>query len=408
MKNKIELTWPGKDKWERPEPRLLLEKSTYGTKKGAAENLLIHGDNLLGLKALEKDYAGKVKCVYIDPPYNTKSCFKHYDDSMEHSLWLNMMKERLVILRNLLREDGSIWISIDDDEYHYLKVLCDDIFGRKNYCGTFIWEKKRKPSFLNKNLGIVTEYIITYSKNRNFSIPFYYGQTTEGKKYPLNNSGNGLRVLSFPPGSVSFDIPDQVVQPQDMSEGNIITKLLDKLSIKNGKNVNLFRLEGEWRYSQKKLEEILRSDDLIKIAKIPFRPNRILSEQKPKKIKNLLSKAHYEVGTYEDAADESTSLFGSKNTFDYPKPEKLISFIINCASTPGDLILDCFAGSGTTGAVAHKMKRRWIMIEMNEHCNTHIAPRLQKVIDGKDLGGITEAVSWKGGGGFRYCDLIKE
>jgi adenine-specific DNA-methyltransferase len=375
---------------------------------GENNNLLIYGDNLLGLKALEKEYTGKVKCVYIDPPYNTKSCFEHYNDSFEHSIWLNMMKERLVILRNLLREDGSIWISIDDSECHYLKIVCDEIFGRKNYCGTLIWEKKRKPSFLNKNMGTITEYILTYSKDRNFSIPFCYGETTEGKKYPFNNSGNGLSILLFPPGSVSFDIPDQEIHPQDMSDGNIITKLLNKFVIKNGRNLNPFRLEGEWRYSQRKLEEIIQSGDLIKIAKIPFRPNRILSEQKPKKIKNLLSKAHYEVGTYEDAADESISLFGSKKIFDYPKPEKLIGFIISCASNPGDLVLDCFAGSGTTGAVAHKMGRRWIMIEMGEHCRTHIIPRMQQVIDGTDQGGISKSVDWKGGGCFQYKIIEEE
>lgn len=370
------------------------------------ENLIIKGENLTVLNIIEKKYINKIKCIYIDPPYNTKSCFTHYDDNMEHSLWLNMMKERLLILHRLLRQDGTICISIDDDEYHYLKILCDEVFGRKNYCGTLIWEKKRKPSFLHKNMGVITEYIITYAKKKDSSDPFYYGETTEGKKYPINNAGNGLNTISFPPGSVNFNILDQTIPPQDMSGGNITTELLDNLTIKNGKNLNSFRLKGEWRYSQSKLSSIIKSGDLIKIAKIPFRPNHIQANKKPKKIKNLLSKAHYDVGTYEDADKEGVDLFGNKNSFKYPKPEKLVSFIINCASKPGDIILDCFAGSGTTGAVAHKMGRKWIMIELGEHCHTHIIPRMEKVISGKDNGGITKLVEWRGGGSYRFEEIF--
>jgi adenine-specific DNA-methyltransferase len=411
-KTKLELTWIGKDHVSKIEPRILIEDTeiSYHASKRYGEddlfdNKLIFGDNLLALKALEQDYLGQVKCVYIDPPYNTGSAFEYYDDGVEHSQWLSLMKERLVIIKNLLREDGVLFCSIDDSEFSYLSILMDEIFGRKNSCGVFIWEKKKKPSFLNASMGVVTEYILAYAKNRPLSPPFVSGVTTVGKKYPLNNAGNSLGVLTFPAGKVVFKCPDQIFKPQDMSEGNIKTSLLDKLEVKNGRNLNEFRLEGEWRYSQKTLNEILLTNEQIVISKSPFRPNHIKDGGEPKKIKNLLTVAHFGMSTYEDATAESEALFGSANSFDYPKPELLISTLIQTVTKKGDIVLDSFAGSGTTAAVAHKLLRRWITIEMGEHCHTHIIPRLKKVIDGKDKGGITEMTDWKGGGGFRYYKI---
>lgn len=410
--NKLELTWVGKENRAKLEPRILIEevdKSYHAENRYSNndefDNKLIFGDNLLALKALENDYYCKVKCVYIDPPYNTKSAFAQYDDNLEHSIWLGLMRDRLEILKNLLRKDGIIFIHIDDNEQAYLKVLLDEIFGRKNFCGQFVWEKKKKPSFLNANMGIVTEYILAYSPDRSMSPPFIGGVTTEGKKYPINNAGNGLQELSFSSGSVRFKCADGVYQPQDMSEGKIKTELLDQLVVVNGRNKDPFRLKGEWRYSQKKLDEIIMNQEPIVISKIPFRPNHIKEGGEDKKIKNLLSIAHYNIPTYEDSNEESIKLFGNDNAFDYPKPEGLLEKLIESVTNPGDLVLDSFAGSGTTGAVAHKMGRRWIMIELGEHCHTHIIPRLKKVIDGEDKGGITEAVGWKGGGGFRYYRL---
>jgi adenine-specific DNA-methyltransferase len=404
---KLELTWIGKQVRPRLEPRILLadaERSYHApqrtTEDDIFDNRLIFGDNLLALKALEQEFTGQVKCIYIDPPYNTGSAFEHYDDGLEHSIWLGLMRDRLEILRKLLRKDGVIFVHIDDNEHAYLKVLMDEIFGRRNFCGQFIWEKKKKPSFLNANMGIVTEYILAYSPDRSLSPAFIGGLTTEGKKYPLNNAGNGVQILHFPPESVEFRCPDGSYAPQDMSEGAIVTKLLDRLTVKNGKNSNAFRLEGEWRYSQRKLDEIVTAKETLVISKIPFRPN-IKAGGEEKKIKNLLSIAHYQISTYEDSNAESEALFG-ENAFDYPKPEKLLSTLIGAVTSPGDLVLDTFAGSGTTGAVAHKMGRRWIMVELGEHCHTHIIPRLKKVVDGADAGGITETVGWKGGGGFRY------
>lgn len=424
---RLELTWPGKEDRFNPEPRILLEdkeksfsyeKNTDGFAKEFFDrmeveskvkptynNMLIHGDNLLALKALEQDYTGKVKCIYIDPPYNTGNAFEHYDDGLEHSIWLSLMRDRLELLQRLLDRTGVIFVSIDDNEYAYLKVLMDEIFLRKNYCGTLVWEKKKKPSFLNANMGGITEYILAYAKDRNYSPPFVGGYTTENKKYPINNAGNSVQILTFPPESVEFNCPDGFIQPQDMSEGNIITELLDKLEILHGRNKNAFRLKGEWRYSQKKLDEIIANKERILISKIPFRPNHIKSGNEPKKMKNLLSIAHYNMATYEDATEESRNLFGDHDAFGYPKPEKLIQTLISAVTEPGDLVLDSFLGSGTTAAVAQKMGRRWIGVEMGDHVYTHCLPRLQKVIKGEDAGGVTKATGWTCGGGFKFYEL---
>ena len=411
---KLELTWVGKYDEQQPlEPRILIENPEYSygevetgmlpNGKPWKGNMLIHGDNLLALKALEQDYAGCVKCICIDPPYNTGNAFEHYDDAVEHSIWLGLMRSRLILLRNLLSHDGVMFINIDDDECHYLKVLCDEVFGRKNFAGSIIWEKKKKPSFLS-NMGSVTEYVLAYAKDARFAPPFIYGETTVGKKYPFNNAGNGRAVLEFPAGSVRFNMPDCHIMPQDMSEGKIITILLDELDIKDGYNVNAFRLEGEWRYSQAKLNTILENKEEIVISKIPFRPNHIKSGGEPKKMKNLISVAHYGMDTYEDATKESIALFGAGN-FDYPKPEKLISVFVGAVTEVNDLVLDSFLGSGTTAAVAHKMGRRYSGVEMGNHAYTHCAVRLKKVIDGTDQGGISKAQNWKGGGGFRFYEL---
>jgi len=351
LKTKLELTWIGKETRHKLEPRLLFEdpaKSHHAPfrveKNDFFDNRLIFGDNLLALKALEQEFAGKIKCIYIDPPYNTGSAFEHYDDGMEHSLWLTLMRDRLELLRSLLAPDGVFFCSIDDSEVAYLTVLLDEIFGRRNGCGQFVWEKKKKPSFLNASMGIVTEYILAYAKDRSLSPAFIGGLTTAGKKYPLNNAGNGVRILTFPAGAVQFNCPDQIFKPQDMSDGKIITKLLDQLEVRNGRNVSTFRLEGEWRYSQAKLSEILEAGEAIIISKAPFRPNHIKEGGEPKKLKNLLSIAHYEMSTYEDATAESIALFGEGQSFDYPKPEKLIQVLIGAVTQPGDWVLDSFAG----------------------------------------------------------------
>lgn len=373
---------------------------------GAADtgNMLIRGDNLEALVSLRPSFIGAVRCIFIDPPYNTESAYRHYDDNLEHTIWLSMMYPRLELLRDLLSQDGVLFATIDDGQCHYLKVMMDEIFGRKNFCGSLIWEKKKKPSFLNANFGGVTEYVLAYARNRSQSPPFTLGTTTAGKKFPLNNAGNSLAVLTFPALRVEFGCQDQHFEPQDMSEGNIKTRLLDPLDVVHGRNAHAFRLEGEWRYSQNTLDEILAAGDTLRIAKSPFRPNHIKTGGEPKKMKNLLSVAHYGMSTYEDATAESEALFGHELAFEYPKPEKLVATLIEAVTSPGDLVLDSFLGSGTTAAVAHKLERRYIGIEMGEHAETLCAPRLRKVIEGEQ-GGISEAVSWKGGGGFDFFRL---
>lgn len=400
---KLELTRPGKHNEIALEPRILIEKPELSNNGEWSDNLLIHGDNLLALKALEQDYAGQVKCIYIDPPYNTGNAFEHYDDGLEHSQWLSLMKPRLELLKSLLSDDGVIFISIDDDEYHYLKILCDEVFGRWNYSWSFIREKKKKPSFLS-NMWSITEYILSYAKDKLKSPPFIYWETTKWKKYPFNNAWNWLAKLNFKAWSVSFQLNDQKIEPQDMSEGAIKTKLLTQLIIENGKNKNDFILEWERRYSQRKLDEIIKNNEWISISKIPFRPNHIKEWWEPKKAKNLLSIAHYWMSTYEDSTKETINLFWNSKAFDYPKPEMLLNFLVWSVTNPWDLVLDSFLWSWTTGAVAHKMGRRWIGIELWDHAYTHAKVRMDKVIAGEQWG-ISKAVERKGGWSYKFLEL---
>jgi len=388
---RVELIWTDKEKWESPEPRILLEKQVYkSSKDGIKDNLLIFGDNLLGLKALEREYTGKIKCIYIDPPYNTKSLFEHYNDSFEHSLWLNMMKERLVIMHRLLRMDGSIWISIDDGECHYLKILCDEIFGRKNFIETIIWERAYAPVNLKKTLSRSHDYILVYSKN------------TEGfqlNKLPRTDSADAR-----------YKNPDNDPrgpwQSGNLSVGPIIPSKVYPIITPSGRET--YPPSGYcWRLTKDRFKEYV-ADNRIWFGKcgsnVP-RIKRFLSEVKDGITAMTLWKRQ-EVGDSQEAKREVKE-FNAKEIFATPKPERLISRVVGLATEPGDLVLDCFAGSGTTGAVAHKMGRRWIMVELGKHCHTHIIPRLQMVIDGSDQGGISTSVNWAGGGGFRYCELEK-
>jgi adenine-specific DNA-methyltransferase len=387
-----------------PSDNRLVAEPELGVGGAFATNMLIHGDNLAALQCLALSHGEMVQCIYIDPPYNTGNAFSHYSDDLAHQAWLDMMAIRLHAMRALLRPNGYFFASIDEAQMAYFKVLCDQVFGRGNFVGNLIWEKKKKPSFLS-HLASITEYILVYAKDKTKAKPLYHGTTTQGKKYPINNAGNSLRTLVFPAHAVSFQLPDQIVPAQDMGEGRIVTQLLDDTQIVNGRNVNAFRLMGEWRYSQKKLDAILLAGDEIRISRIPFRPNHIRVGGEPKKMKNLLSVAHYGLPTYEDAAAESRKLFGGE-AFDYPKPERLVQTLVEASTKPGDWVLDAFLGSGTTAAVAHKTQRRWIGIEQGPHCLTHCLPRLKSVCLGEDAGGITAASEWKGGGGFGYWRVV--
>jgi adenine-specific DNA-methyltransferase len=369
------------------------------------KNIMIEGDNLEVLKLLQKSYAGKVKLIYIDPPYNTGKDFVYPDNFQDsirnyleltgqsgeggarlttnveasgrfHTDWLNMIYPRLKLARNLMRDDGVIFVSIDDNEIDNMLKVCAEIFGEENFCGCFIWEKKKKPSFLSANMGSVTEYIVCYSKNRLSSPPFAAGVVEDGKKYPFNNAGNSIQTLTFPPLSVRFMMDDQTIRPQDMSEGNIKTELLDDVIIRSGRNTNEFRLRGEWRYSQAKLAEMISASAEIIISKIPFRPNYINRSGDLKKTTNLLSHRTNQVPTNEDATEEIRQLFGA-DVMSHPKPSGLLKYLVRTVTTEGDLVLDFFAGSGTT---AHGVwlenaedgkTRNFVLVQIPEQLDAH-------------------------------------
>ena len=399
MKQKLELTWIGKENRPKLEPRILLEdaEKSYHAKHRVAENdifdnRLIFGDNLLALKALEAEFAGKVKCVFIDPPYNTGSAFTHYDDGLEHSIWLSLMRDRLEIIRRLLSDDGSLWITIDDNEAHYLKVLCDEVFGRANFVASVIWQKLFTVKNSARYFSDMHEYVLIYAK----SLPDW--------------NRNLLPRSAELDGSYS--------NPDNDPRGAWTTNAIQARNYYSQGTYEIHSPSGRvftppqgtyWRVSRATFDE-LEKDGRIwwgRDGNATPRIKKFLSEAKQGVVPATLW-FHDDVGTNAEAKVEIRTLFQGVEDADIfmtPKPEKLIKRILEIATNPGDLILDSFAGSGTTGAVAHKMGRRWIMVELGEHCHTHIIPRLKKVIDNEDPGGITEAVGWKGGGGFRYYGL---
>ena len=366
------------------------------------QNLYIEGDNLQVLKLLRENYLGKVKMIYIDPPYNTGNDFVYNDNFDQekqeyvhnsgqedeegnrlvantesngrfHTDWLNMIYPRLKVAKDLLSEDGVIFISIDDNEVRNLKNVCDEVFGADNFVTQFVWEKKKKPSFLNANIGTKVEYILCFARNRFQLGAMSVDTTEEGKKYPLNNAGNSIATLTFPPHTVKFNMPDGVVKKQDMSEGKIVTELLNDFEIKNGENGTEFRLRGEWRYSQEKVNEIISNKETLIISKIPFRPNHVKAGGEVKKMHNLLSLSNYSVGTNEDATAEQISIFGN-TYFDYAKPSSLISLLIKSVtySLNDALIIDFFSGSATTAHAVMQLnaedggKRKFIMVQLPE------------------------------------------
>lgn len=400
-KQKLELTWIGKDEVTRLEPRILIEDaelSYHASKRhGDADifdNKLIFGDNLLALKALEQEYAGKVKCVFIDPPYNTGSAFEHYEDGIEHSLWLGLMRDRLVAIKKLISEDGSLWITIDDNEAHYLKVLCDEVFGRSNFIANVIWQKKYATA--NDALWFSNDHdhILVYAKNKNNWAPNRLARTAKSNA-AYKNSDNDPR------GAWQSD--NYTCNKTADERPNLYYAITNPFT---GEEIWPKRT-AVWRYSQERHEENQKSNlvywGVDGKNSVP-RFKRLLTSVASKGAVPPSIWAWEDVGHNQDAKREQLALI-KDDPFATPKPEKLLRRIIDIATNSGDIVLDSFAGSGTTGAVAHKMGRRWIMVELGEHCHTHVIPRLKRVIDGEDEGGITEAVNWKGGGGFRYYKL---
>ena len=399
--NKLELTWIGKydEGKQSPEPRILIENPEYSygeveagmlpNGKSWNGNMLIHGDNLLALKSLEQDYAGCVKCIYIDPPYNTGNAFTHYDDGIEHSIWLSLMRERLIILQNLLKPEGTIWISIDADESHYLKVLCDEVFGRRNFVDEVIWQRSYSPINLKKTLSRCHDTILVYTKDRTESF--------ELNRLPRSTEANER-----------YKNPDNDPRGPwtsgDLSVGPAVEENIYPITNPVGRIC--YPPDGySWRLNKERFEEYL-SDNRIWFGpdgnNVP-RIKRFLSEVKDGVVA-MTFWPYQEVGHNQDAKKEIKA-FGFDSIFDTPKPERLIERILTLGSNEGDLILDSFLGSGTTAAVAHKMGRRWIGVELGDHAYTHCAVRMQKVVDGSDQGGISKARNWQGGGGFRFYEL---
>jgi adenine-specific DNA-methyltransferase len=399
QKQKLELTWIGKENRPKLEPRILLEdreKSHHAphrvTDHDLFDNRLIFGDNLLALKSLEREFAGKVKCIYIDPPYNTGSAFEHYDDGVEHSIWLSMMRDRMELIRRLLSEDGSVWTSLDDNESHYFKVMMDEIFGRQNFIATIIWQKVFTVKNSARHFSDMHDYIIVYARD-----------STKWQRNLLPRSEELDSTYSNPDNDPRGPWTTNAVQARNFYS-------LGTYEIRSPSGQSFFPPRGTyWRISQDTFEELNRDGRVWwgkRGTSIP-RIKKFLSEAKKGVVPATLW-FHDDCGTNAEAKTEVRALLSDiteAEMFITPKPERLLKQIIDAASNPGDWVLDSFAGSGTTGAVAHKMGRRWIMVELGEHCHTHIIPRLKKVIDGQDPGGITEAVGWKGGGGFRYYRL---
>lgn len=384
---KLELTWIGKGSEPAVEPRILLHDASKDYGDPATDNMLIHGDNLLALKALDQEFAGQVKCIYIDPPYNTGSAFEHYDDNLEHSTWLSLMVPRLQILRNLLSEGGSVWISIDDDEGHYLKVLCDEVFGRDNFINTVIWEKKFSPQNDAKWLSDSHDFILVYAKNKVTWRPNLLTRT-EDMDSRYTNPDNDPRGVWASSDLTVRTYNESCDYPITTPSGRVVTPSESRC----------------WGVSKERFAELVADNRIwfgIKGNNVP-RIKTFLSEVQGGLVAMTLWK-HTEVGNNQDAKKE-VKKFNLESPFATPKPERLIERILTLGSNPGDIVLDSFLGSGTTAAVAHKMGRRYIGIELGDHCYTHCLPRLKAVVDGEQ-GGISKAAEWKGGGGFRFYEL---
>ena len=441
------LNWMGREKAAKATKdvvmKILREEKSLGYGEAVKDNILVHGDNLEALKALLPFYAGEVKCIYIDPPYNTGSAFEHYDDNLEHSTWLNMMYPRLKLLREFMREDGSIWISIDDREGAYLRVICDEIFGRQNFVSNISWQ--RTYSTRNDAKGIVNEveHILVYSKREGWQ-PKKLARTEEmDDKYknPDNDVEPWKSTDALAPDSVAHQgmvyaiqnpITGTLIYPTPgrhwAYDQNAILELLqgwaeyelrdiddaEKRAAICGVGVDEVRKGVKAIMLAKSLEEskasamaVLKRGQWPKIyfmkgGKGGIARKTYLSSVGGVAPTNLFE--YKDVGHTDEAKKEVLKVFDGQSPFATPKPERLIKRVLEIATDEGDLVMDSFLGSGTTAAVAHKMGRRWIGIEMGDHAKTHCAVRMKKVIDGEQ-GGISKAVKWNGGGGFRFYEL---
>lgn len=389
------LTWDGKQEAQeasRKVPyRLLEEDPALGYGDADAGNMIVQGDNLAALKALLPYYKGRVRCIYADPPYNTGSAFEHYDDNVEHSTWLSLMYPRLEVMREFLKEDGSIWISIDDAERDYLKVICDEIFGRDNFVATIIWE--RRTTRENRRVfSFNHDYVLVYAcRKEKFEVTRNLLPFTNEVLKRYKNPDNDPRG---PWQSVSANAQG----------GHGTASQFYELTLPSGRKIS--PPSGRcWLYTKEKMASEIQKNNIYFGADGDHVP-RVKKFLKDAKSNGLTPETIWPAdfaGTNDEAKKEIVKLFDA-NPFDTPKPERLLQRVLQIATNPGDLVLDAFLGSGTTAAVAQKMNRRYIGIEMGDHAVTHVVPRLQKVIDGEQ-GGISQAEKWQGGGGFQFFRL---
>jgi len=368
--------------------RLLEEVRDHSVDSIDSDNMLLQGDNLEALKALLPFYSGRVKCIYIDPPYNTRAAFEHYDDNLEHTKWLSMMWPRLELLRELLAVGGSIWVSIDDREGHYLKIVMDEIFGRRNFVDTVVWRKNYSPKSSARHFSSDHDYLFVFAKDAELFVPNLMPRTERQDRAYRNPDGD----------------PRGPWKTSDLSARNYYSLGKYSITTPSGRNIDGPPGGNYWRVSEETFRKLdadnriwwgRRGDSIPQIK-------RFLSEVKQGVTPQTLW-SYEDVGHTQEAKKEILGLF-ARDVFLTPKPERLVERIVHIATNPGDLVLDSFLGSGTTAAVAHKMGRRYIGIEMGEHAVTHCVPRLRKVIEGEQ-GGISKSVGWKGGGGFRFYRL---
>ena len=401
------LNWLTRDEDIRAAPRVpyrLLEEAP-GLSAGDADahNMLIQGDNLETLKALLPFYAGRAKCVYIDPPYNTGSAFEHYDDNLEHTQWLAMMWPRLELLRDLLAEDGSIWVSLDDHQAHYFKVVGDEIFGRRNFILDIAWQKRDGPPN-DRKIGMVHEHILVWAKRREGDSK----QTLAERHFnlmPRTEKANAQYAVFREPNGPDPKGPFRKIDTTANGKGGRFVQSL-YYPIRNpytGENV--YPRSGTcWRHKREEMQRLQEENRLYWGVKGTAKtPMRKLYESDAKQGMSVPS-VWSGLALNQHASSEIERIFGEKAAFETPKPERLIQRILHIATKPGDLVIDSFLGSGTTAAVAHKMGRRYVGIEMGDHAVTHCAPRLTRVIE-NEPGGISESVGWTGGGGFRFYRL---
>ncbi|RZI55339.1 MAG: site-specific DNA-methyltransferase [Rubrivivax sp.] len=368
--------------------RLLTEDPSLGYGDPDTGNMLIQGDNLEALKALLPFYAGRVKCIYIDPPYNTRSAFEHYDDNLEHSRWLAMMWPRLELLRELLSEDGSIWVSIDDNEGHYLKVIMDEVFGRANFVANVVWQKSYTANQTAKHLSDTHDHLLVYGRAADRLSMGSLSRTEDQKASFKNPDGD----------------PRGPWKAENLSAGKFYSDGQFEIEGPNGDRF-LPPTNRYWRCNRATYDRWLADGRITFGLKGTGRP---MLKKYLEEMEDALTATtwwpHQEVGSNKVASTNLKALFPGMEVFGTPKPEQLLERVASLATNPGDLVLDSFLGSGTTAAVAQKMGRRYIGIEVGDHAVTHCAPRLQKVIDGEQ-GGISKSVGWTGGGGFRFYRL---